>query len=153
MNFSKAAVLLNLTQSAISKQIAQLEELMGCSLFERNGGKVELTDAGRRYLPSVVEALENLQHATSSVMQSSETKSRVELSVPPSMASMWLIPRLSDFRSKHPKIDLVVRASVTADGKTDIKAISQSIVCHYRPMMRMLSSSFASVYCWWVRQN
>ncbi|MDD1783792.1 LysR substrate-binding domain-containing protein [Enterovibrio sp. ZSDZ35] len=131
LSFSKAAALLNLTQSAISKQVAQLEELMGCSLFERNGGKVELTDAGRRYLPSVVEALENLQHATSSVMQSSETKSRVELSVPPSMASMWLIPRLGDFRRQHPKIDLVVRASVTADGQNRYQS---DIAIHCLPL-------------------
>ncbi|KXF81006.1 LysR substrate-binding domain-containing protein [Enterovibrio coralii] len=131
LSFSKAAALLNLTQSAISKQIAQLEELMGCSLFERNGGKVELTEAGRRYLPSVVEALENLQHATSSVMQSSETKSRVELSVPPSMASMWLIPRLSSFRRAHPNIDLVVRASVTADGQNRYQS---DIAIHCLPL-------------------
>ncbi|NGN99740.1 LysR family transcriptional regulator [Grimontia sp. S25] len=115
LSFSKAAKLLNLTQSAISKQILHLEELMGCSLFERTGGKVELTDAGRRYLPSVVEALENLQHATSTVMQTSETKSRIEISVPPSMASMWLIPRLAAFRQAYPNIELAVRASVTSD--------------------------------------
>ncbi|AUW37799.1 LysR family transcriptional regulator [Grimontia hollisae] len=115
LSFSKAAKLLNLTQSAISKQIQHLEELMGCALFERAGGKVELTEAGRRYLPSVVEALENLQHATSTVMQTSETKSRIEISVPPSLASLWLIPRLDAFRCAHPNIELAVRASVTSD--------------------------------------
>ncbi|SFQ13608.1 DNA-binding transcriptional regulator, LysR family [Enterovibrio norvegicus DSM 15893] len=115
LSFSKAAKILNLTQSAISKQILHLEELMGCSLFERNGGKVELTDAGRRYLPSVVEALENLQHATSTVMQTSETQSRIDISVPPSLASMWLIPKLNRFKQLHPNIDLAIRASVTSD--------------------------------------
>ncbi|MEZ8143984.1 LysR family transcriptional regulator [Enterovibrio norvegicus FF-33] len=117
LSFSKAAKRLNLTQSAISKQISHLEELMGCSLFERSGGRVELTEAGRRYLPSVVEALENLQHATSTVMQSSETKSHVEISVPPSLASMWLIPRLTAFRAQNPNIELTVKASVTSDAQ------------------------------------
>ncbi|CZF78075.1 LysR substrate-binding domain-containing protein [Grimontia marina] len=117
LSFSKAAKLLNLTQSAISKQILHLEELMGCSLFERAGGKVELTEAGRRYLPSVVEALENLQYATSTVMQTSETKSRIEVSVPPSLASMWLVPRLKAFRNAYPNIELAVRASVTSDSQ------------------------------------
>ncbi|WP_028024376.1 LysR family transcriptional regulator [Enterovibrio calviensis] len=115
LSFSMAGKRLNLTQSAISKQILHLEEIMGCALFERSGGKVELTEAGRRYLPSVVEALENLQHATSTIMQSSETKTRVEISVPPSLASMWLIPRLNAFRAQHPNIELGVKASVTAD--------------------------------------
>ncbi|WP_407331222.1 LysR family transcriptional regulator [Enterovibrio sp. 27052020O] len=131
LSFSKAAKLLNLTQSAISKQILHLEELMGCSLFERGGGRVELTDAGRRYLPSVVEALENLQHATSAVMQTSETKSHVEISVPPSLASMWLIPRLGEFRAKHPNIELAVKASVTSDAQNRYQS---DIAIHCLPL-------------------
>ncbi|MBV7300041.1 LysR substrate-binding domain-containing protein [Enterovibrio paralichthyis] len=115
LSFSKAAVLLNLTQSAISKQILQLEAQIGCTLFERSGGKIELTEMGRRYLPSVVEALENLQHATSNIMQTPHTKSRIALSLPPSVASMWLIPRLEHFRQSLPNIELAVKASITSD--------------------------------------
>lgn len=115
LSFSKAAALLNLTQSAISKQIQQLEAQLGCTLFERAGGKIELSEAGRHYLPSVVEALENLQHATSTVMQASHAKPQVALCLPPSVASMWLIPRLSRFGATLPNIELAIKASITTD--------------------------------------
>lgn len=115
LNFSKAAVLLNLTQSAISKQILQLEASVGCNLFERVGGKIELSEAGRSYLPAVVEALESLKHATSQVIQTANNKPLIALALPPSVASMWLIPKLSAFRVALPNVELAVTASITSD--------------------------------------
>ncbi|WWE60311.1 LysR family transcriptional regulator [Parasalinivibrio latis] len=93
-SFSKAAQTLCLSQSAISKQIQQLENQLGTSLFERHGSGVELTEAGMRYLGPVFEALDILSQATSELIQRQEGHTTVKIHLPPSLANLWLIPRL-----------------------------------------------------------
>jgi LysR family transcriptional regulator, glycine cleavage system transcriptional activator len=110
LNFRAAAEELNLTQSAVSRQIQALEEEVGTSLFHRHTRAVELTSAGATLLRSVLPSLERID---ASVRQIRLTQGRKTVSVTTfaSMASMWLIPRLEAFQRANPEID--IRVSTT----------------------------------------
>lgn len=119
LSFSKAAEDLNVTPGAVSQQIRLLEELLGTSLFERTRRSVALTDVGMQMLPDVQLGLETLSRAISSKTAPAGGKT-LTISVAPSFASKWLIPRLSDFSERYPEIDLRISATVgLADFKRD----------------------------------
>lgn len=99
LSFSKAADALCITQSAVSKQIASLEQLVGLPLIQRGASGIELTEEGKRYLPQVTEALELIQHATANLIQSDSKQELLTVDVTPSFASLWLIPNIDDFHS------------------------------------------------------
>jgi LysR family glycine cleavage system transcriptional activator len=101
-----AASELNLTQSAVSRQIRQLEDLLGISLFRRSHQRVSLTDAGRLYLKEVTAILEHLDVATRRVITRNGTAINLGLPVLPRLATRWLVPRLADFVSKYPGVSL-----------------------------------------------
>lgn len=110
-NFARAADELALTESAISRQIARLETLLECRLFERSGNRVSLNATGARYAKSVRETLERFDRDTRSVSGSIASHRNLELAVSPTFASRWLIPRLKSFRQQHPDITLNITAS------------------------------------------
>lgn len=110
LNFSRAADELNVTQSAVSRQIKVLEEQLGVALFERAGPVLHLTAAGEIYRERVGEALTVLRRGTAELRQASPTPV-VVVSVLPSFASKWLVPRLNDFNRAHPEIELRLAAS------------------------------------------
>jgi LysR family glycine cleavage system transcriptional activator len=100
-SFGKAAEELNLTISAVSHQIATLEEYVGRQLFVRSPRGVTLTAAGERYRQSLSGALAIIADATQTARTETGTEVlRVHSS--PSFARLWLMPRLSRFRSAHP---------------------------------------------------
>jgi LysR family transcriptional regulator, glycine cleavage system transcriptional activator len=99
-----AAQELNLTQSAVSRQICQLESLLDVSLFERVRQRLVITDAGRLYLNEVVSALASLREATGRIMACGGDTSYLNLAVLPTFATRWLMPRLSRFLEKHPGV-------------------------------------------------
>ncbi|MDF5457183.1 LysR family transcriptional regulator, partial [Vibrio parahaemolyticus] len=84
LSFSKAADALCITQSAVSKQIASLEQLVGLPLIQRRASGIELTEEGKRYLPQVTEALELIQHATANLIQSDSKQELLTVDVTPS---------------------------------------------------------------------
>ena len=96
LSFSKAAEELHVTPGAVSQQIRLLEELLGRWLFDRNKRSVALTDAATRMLPDIQAGLEMLSRATSSKRRRSAS-GRLTISVAPSFASKWLLPRLAEF--------------------------------------------------------
>lgn len=102
-SFSRAAVELHLTQSAISHQISQLERQLGFTLFERVRQRVILTSAGRNYLGDVVRSLSGLMEGTSRA-RASGGKQVLNLAVLPSFSIKWLMPRIMDFFEKNPGI-------------------------------------------------
>jgi LysR family transcriptional regulator, glycine cleavage system transcriptional activator len=102
-SFTRAGKELAVTQGAISRQIRELESLLGIRLFERIRQRVVLTDMGRLYLTHVKRALDELSLATRKVVAYSDS-SILNLVVVPTFAARWLIPRLGDFHKKHPKI-------------------------------------------------
>jgi len=99
---SRAAEELNLTQSAVSRQIQQLEDSLGVSLFSRSRQRVVLTDVGRLYASQVRSTLVELSDATHQAIALSGTSGVLNLATLPTFGTRWLIPRMPHFLSRHP---------------------------------------------------
>jgi LysR family glycine cleavage system transcriptional activator len=110
LSFSKAAEELNVTHSAISHQIKALEEWVGQPLFDRTGRALRLTEGGRQFLPPVRSAFQQLADAAQDLRQLCHG-GPLTVSVLPSLASKWLVPRLFDFRARHPEIEVRISAT------------------------------------------
>jgi len=104
--FSRASAELNISQSAVSHQIRQLEDYLGEPLFLRGGRKVSLTPEGSRYLEVVTSALGQIERASRTIQGDPGT--RLRLAVPSSFAVCWLIPRMEGFRRQHPDLDVAL---------------------------------------------
>lgn len=114
LNFSAAARELCVTQGAVSKQVQLLEQYLEQPLFERTPGGLQLTEAGRQYLPAVSQAIETIQSATAMLLQQSGTAASLTLNLTPSFSNLWLIPRLGQLRAAIPELNL---AMVVGDGE------------------------------------
>lgn len=108
-SFSRAAEELHLTHGAVSHQVRALEEHLGVPLFARHGKRVTLTAAGRGFAERVRSALDDIAAAAASLR--SRRDDRLNISVLPSFASRWLMPRLIRFMDANPKMDVNVTAS------------------------------------------
>ncbi|WP_223544910.1 LysR family transcriptional regulator [Pseudomonas sp. A-B-19] len=102
-SFTKAAQELSLTQGAICRQIASLEEFLSVELFRRSRRGVKLTEAGLSYSRRVATQLDAVERDTLSVMGQQGTNV-IELAVVPTFGTQWLLPRLKDFQQKHPEV-------------------------------------------------
>lgn len=111
LSFTHAAAELFLTQSAVSRQIQQLEADLGTALFERRHRALALTDAGRVMQRAVSDCLERLRDATASVRTPTALR-QVAITTTPGFASLWLIPRLSGFTATHPGVDVRISATL-----------------------------------------
>lgn len=108
-SFALAAGEMNLTASAISHQIARLEAFLGVKLFDRSTQGVRLSAAGEAYLRRVGGALGAIGAATDDVRQG--VRNSLYVHVAPSLASLWLMPRLADFARAQPDVSLFLSAS------------------------------------------
>ena len=104
-SFSRAAIDLNMTQSAISRQIRLLEENLGSPLFERVRKRVVLTDVGHHYVKDISKLLADLTEATYRVMDGGGNHT-LKIATVATFATRWLIPRLPRFEAAHPNISL-----------------------------------------------
>jgi len=111
LSFSMAAAELNVTQSAISRQIKALEDYVGMPLFRRLPRSIELTDQGRRFAAPLHEAFEQLHHATQIVFND-HRPSTLNINVLPTLAMKWLIPRLPHFAAANPTIEVRMITSI-----------------------------------------
>lgn len=111
LSFSNAAHELNVTQGAISRHIRELEKRLGAKLFVRLTRRIELTELGRAYLEEVRVALDRIERATQDVRGRREHRV-LTISVLPSIASYWLMPRLAGFTRAHPKIETRILTSI-----------------------------------------
>ena len=105
LSFTKAADELHVTQAAISHQVKSLEKYLGLKLFRRLNRTLLLTDAGQLYLPPLTDAFEGITRATHRLRQHLG-RARLTVSVLPSFAAGWLVPRLGRFRQRCPDVDL-----------------------------------------------
>lgn len=105
-SISRAAEELHLTQSAVSRQIRQLEDRLGLALFHRVRQRVVLTDVGRVYAADLRAVLKSLSAATQKAMAHSAGTELLNLAVLPTLGTRWLIPRLPAFQAQHPEITL-----------------------------------------------
>src|SRR6266852_6202783 len=110
MSFTGAAQELNQTQGAISHQVNTLEARLGVKLFEREARGLKLTEAGRKYLPLVRDALDQLRTAEDLIRPT--RASVLTVTVSPNFASKWLVPRLGSFSVTHENLDLRISASL-----------------------------------------
>jgi DNA-binding transcriptional LysR family regulator len=110
-SFALAADELHVTPSAISHQVARLESQLGARLLERSAHGVRLTAAGERYLERVSGALMAIGMATEDVKQGVSNSLYVHCS--PSIATLWLMPRLPSFAKANPGIALNLSAAPT----------------------------------------
>ncbi|WP_343560110.1 transcriptional regulator GcvA [Kiloniella sp. b19] len=109
LSFTRAAEELFVTQAAVSHQIKTLEEHLGITLFKRFNRKLQLTNEGEALLPAVSEAFDIIKQTTQKLYDGGAL-GPLKVSVMPSFASSWLLPRLPNFRKKHPDIDVHVLA-------------------------------------------
>src|SRR6187399_193578 len=111
-NLRAAAEVLHLTHSAVSQQIRGLEEQLGFALFERRGRRVVLNPAGEALLRSVQAALAQLDEGVqAAAAAASGTAQRLRVTVLPSFAQRWLLPRMGRWRDRHPDLALEIDAS------------------------------------------
>lgn len=133
LSFTKAAEELHLTQSAVSRQIAQLEDSLGVLLFERRHRAIVLTEPGRILHRAAVECLERLRDATAR-LRTVQAPRQVAMTSTPGFASLWLIPRLAHFTASHPQVD--VRVSAGLDVIEDLDRARLDLAVRFVPISR-----------------
>jgi DNA-binding transcriptional LysR family regulator len=102
-SFTKAAQELSLTQGAVCRQIAGLEEFLNIELFRRSRRGVQLTEAGLNYARRVAGQLDAVERDTLAIM-GQQGAMTIELAVVPTFGTQWLLPRLKNFQRLHPEI-------------------------------------------------
>jgi DNA-binding transcriptional LysR family regulator len=109
LSFTKAGEELFLTQSAVSRQIKELEEQLGAALFQRRHRALALTDAGKSFYASAAQVLTTMRAATDR-LRAQAGKKGLSVTTTHSFAALWLIPRLAGFTRSHPGTDVRIMA-------------------------------------------
>lgn len=128
LSFTGAASELFLTQSAVSRQVQQLEEQLGVKLFERRTRALALTAAGELYYRQVSAALNQLREATAAVRANTSQIVRVTTTV--TFAALWLVPRLAAFQARHGDVSVHV---VADNSVRDLERLSLDVAIRYCP--------------------
>ncbi|HNS87071.1 MAG TPA: transcriptional regulator GcvA [Parvularculaceae bacterium] len=111
LSFTKAADELHVTPGAVSQQIKALEDYIGSRLFRRTKRALLLTDAAQASLPILREAFDKLEEAARILMARGDSR-RITVSVAPSLAAKWLVPRLDRFHERHPEVEVWISADM-----------------------------------------
>ena len=108
-SFTLAAQELFISQAAVSRQIRELEALLGEVLFERRHRSVHLTASGAKLLAILTHSFDRIDECLEEIRSRPATAS-VMISAEPSFAACWLVPRLPEFREQYPDIDVTIDA-------------------------------------------
>lgn len=114
LSFTAAAEELGYTQAAISSHVRALEHYIGRQLFVRYPRSLRLTEMGEAYLPTLRQALDQIDHATEAIVAKARNRT-VVISCPISLAENWLSQVLADFRKQHRDIEIVLQGTVWED--------------------------------------
>ncbi|MBY5983438.1 MAG: LysR substrate-binding domain-containing protein [Pseudomonadota bacterium] len=106
LSMTRAAEEMSLTQSAVSRQIRNLEEMLGCELFRRVRQRLELTGEGADYLREISPSMEQIEAATAKLL--ARWSGQCHVGAEPSFAMRWLLPRLPAFQQRHPDIQIEI---------------------------------------------
>lgn len=106
--FTAAGQELGITQSGVSRQVSDLEAMLGVALFFRNGARLSVTPAGKRLARQLADTFANTWSAVADARRSEQV---VTLSMLPSVAARWFAPRLGNFMLENPDVDLRITAS------------------------------------------
>ena len=112
LSFARGAEALNVTPAAVSTQIRALEQRLNQPLFHRHGRQISLTEAGLMLLPGVQRGLAELRLAIEVISQDG-LEGSLNLSMMPSFLQKWLMPRLPEFYSAYPDLDLMINVDNT----------------------------------------
>ncbi len=108
-SFTAASEELSVTQGAVSRQIRQLEEMLGRALFHRDRRRIVLTDDGHNYYISIVDVLDQLESATER-LTSTRNNDQVTIVTSSAVASLFLLPLIPEFRREYPGIQIRIIA-------------------------------------------
>lgn len=127
-NFTKAAIELNLTQSAVSRQIKTLEDQLGVLLFERVRKRVLLSAAGRQLLPEASRLLQQSEELVLRARAAAGGSQVLSIATLPTFGNRWLLPRLPDFLDRNPGtvVDIASRSQ-----PFDLTAENFDLAIHY----------------------
>lgn len=126
-SLSAAAVALDLTPGAVSRQIVALEEQLGASLIIRNNKGVSLTKKGERYAKGVSEIIEKIRLISLDAMSRDNISSLLRLAIPPTFGTRWLLPRIPDFVQRHPEVTINFSSRI---GRFDFEAEGLDAAIH-----------------------
>jgi DNA-binding transcriptional LysR family regulator len=104
LSFTRAAEELSLTQSAVSRHVQSLEEMLEVALFRREGRQIELTAVGEMYLRELRGGLQRIRNASLQAIAYRSGVGSIHLATLPTFAAKWLMPRLTSFYAAHPGI-------------------------------------------------
>lgn len=110
LSFTKGANELNVTAGAVSQQVKVLEEYLGLKLFKRQNRMVSLTQEALMLLPYLTEGLDKLVEGMDAI-HSYQLDKPLTITLPPTFAARWLMPRLMSFQKRHPEIDVRIDAT------------------------------------------
>ena len=110
LSFTRAGEELFLTQSAVSRQIKELEDQLGVRLFERRHRALALTEAGQQFYAATAQVLTTMRGATERLRAATGRKRPLSVTTTHSFAALWLIPRLAGFTRTHPGVDVRITA-------------------------------------------
>lgn len=128
-SFTAAATELHLTQSAVSRQIRSLEDLLGAELFVRERQTVRLTPAGEAYAHEIRRALQQIATATLG-FRANPQGGTLNLAILPTFGTRWLAPRLPRFQDAHPGITINLSTRLAA---FDFQADTLDAAIHFGP--------------------
>jgi LysR family glycine cleavage system transcriptional activator len=128
-SFTEAATELFVTQAAISRHIRDLEEWLGTRLFVRTGRGVVATEAGQRFGDKLTPLFDAMAEATREAAAVGDVR-QLRVTVEPSIASRWLVPRLGRFNDLHPDIELSIDPS---SAFADFRAGEAEVGIRYGP--------------------
>lgn len=110
-SYTHASQELFITQSAVSRQIQQLEDFLGVTLFSRTRHGVEMTEAGKQYAKSIKPFLQGIEKSTSDIMSHKGLGGTLKLGVVPTFATRWLLPKLHKLNQQYPEITVHLETS------------------------------------------
>src|SRR5258705_2311944 len=110
LSFTKAGEELYLTQSAVSRQIKELEDQLGVVLFQRRHRALTLTAPGQQFYAAASQVISTMRTATERLRSQAGRRRPLAVTTTNSFASLWLIPRLAGFTREHPGVDVRITA-------------------------------------------
>ncbi len=125
LSFTRASEELYVTQAAISKQVKQLEELLGVELFIREKQRIHLSEAGKIYYKDAIRILKELEKLTVKIRTYNNEVDEIHIGILPTFSSRFLIPLLPNLYTKHPEIRIKLTTEL---GKIDFSQQPYDIV-------------------------
>lgn len=111
LSFTAGAQALNVSQSAVSRHIISLEELLGHKLFDRSGATLALTPAGKTLLPEVSKSFDRLEQTMNAICLNPDGGRPIRIHIPPSLLQQVVMPMLQAFHAEYPDVRIDISSS------------------------------------------